>query len=102
MPGIRVIPFGHIGDGNIHFNLSQPVGMDAAAFLALWNEMERLVCDIAQAFGGSFSAEHGIGRLKRDSLGRYKSDVELSLMRALKRTLDPANILNPGKVVDPG
>ena len=102
MPGIRVIPFGHIGDGNIHFNLSQPVRMDAAAFLALWNEMERLVCDIAQAFGGSFSAEHGIGRLKRDSLGRYKSDVELSLMRALKRTLDPANILNPGKVVDPG
>lgn len=102
VPGIRVVPFGHIGDGNIHFNLSQPVGMDPAAFLALWDRMERLVCDIAHDLDGSFSAEHGIGRLKRDALDRYKSDVELSLMRALKRTFDPANILNPGKVIDPG
>jgi D-lactate dehydrogenase (cytochrome) len=102
VPGIRVVPFGHVGDGNIHFNLSQPVGMDPAAFLALWDKMERLVCDIAHEFDGSFSAEHGIGRLKRDALDRYKSEVELSLMRALKRTLDPGNILNPGKVIDPG
>ena len=101
LPGVRVVPFGHIGDGNIHFNLSQPVGMDPGAFLALWEPMECLVSDIAQELGGSFSAEHGIGRLKREALGRYKSDVELSLMRALKRTFDPANIMNPGKVVDP-
>ncbi|MFO1154017.1 MAG: FAD-binding oxidoreductase [Rhodospirillales bacterium] len=101
LPGIRVVPFGHIGDGNIHFNLSQPVGMEAAAFLALWDKMEHLVSDIAQGMGGSFSAEHGIGRMKRDALGRYKSDVELSLMRSLKQTFDPGNILNPGKVVDP-
>lgn len=99
--GIRPVPFGHIGDGNVHFNLSQPVGMDPAAYLALWDEMEHLVSDIAWELGGSFSAEHGIGRLKRRALRRYKSEVELSVMRALKRILDPLDILNPGKVVDP-
>ncbi|MFO1127197.1 MAG: FAD-binding oxidoreductase [Rhodospirillales bacterium] len=101
LPGIRPVPFGHIGDGNVHFNLSQPVGMDPAAYLALWDEMEHLVSDIAWELGGSFSAEHGIGRLKRRALRRYKSEVELSVMRALKRILDPLDILNPGKVVDP-
>ncbi len=99
MPGIRVVPFGHFGDGNIHFNLSQPVGADPKAFLAEWDRFDRIVADIATGLGGSFSAEHGIGRLKRVDMTRYKSDVEMDLMRALKRALDPRNIMNPGKVV---
>lgn len=101
MPGIRVCAFGHVGDGNIHFNLSQPVDLERAAFLARWDELERIVSDITHDLGGSFSAEHGVGQLKRGPLNRYKSPVELGLMRAIKRTLDPANIMNPGKVVDP-
>ncbi len=99
MPGIRVVPFGHFGDGNIHFNLSQPLGADTRAFLAEWDRFDRIVADIATDLGGSFSAEHGIGRLKRVDMTRYKSDVEIDLMRALKRALDPNNIMNPGKVV---
>lgn len=99
MPGIRVVPFGHLGDGNIHFNLSQPVGADSRAFLAEWDRFDRIVADIATGLGGSFSAEHGIGRLKRIDMTRYKSDVEIDLMRTLKRALDPKNIMNPGKVV---
>jgi len=99
MPGIRVVPFGHLGDGNIHFNLSQPVGADTQAFLAEWDRFDRIVADIATGLGGSFSAEHGIGRLKRVDMDRYKSDVEMDLMRTLKRALDPKNIMNPGKVV---
>ena len=99
MPGIRVVPFGHFGDGNIHFNLSQPVGADPKAFLAEWDRFDRIVADIATGLGGSFSAEHGIGRLKRVDMTRYKSDVEMDLMRALKRAIDPRNIMNPGKVV---
>jgi FAD/FMN-containing dehydrogenase len=99
MPGVRVCDFGHFGDGNIHFNLSQPVGMDKAAFLARWEEFNRIVHDIVAGMGGSISAEHGIGLLKRDELAAYKDPVALDLMRALKRTLDPRNILNPGKVL---
>lgn len=99
MPGIRVVAFGHFGDGNIHFNLSQPVGAERAAFLAEWDRFDRIVADIAAALGGSFSAEHGVGRLKRADMSRYKSPVELDLMRAVKRALDPADIMNPGKVV---
>jgi FAD/FMN-containing dehydrogenase len=99
MPGIRVVPFGHFGDGNIHFNLSQPVGADPKTFLAEWDRFDRIVADIATGLGGSFSAEHGIGRLKRVDMTRYKSDVEMDLMRALKRAIDPRNIMNPGKVV---
>ncbi|MGZ8409284.1 MAG: FAD-binding oxidoreductase [Hyphomicrobium sp.] len=102
LPGIRVVAFGHVGDGNIHFNLSQPVGADPAAFLADWDRFDRIVSDIATALGGSFSAEHGIGRLKQVDMTRYKSEVELDLMRTLKRALDPAGIMNPGKVVPPG
>ena len=101
LPGIRVVAFGHLGDGNIHFNLSQPVGMDRQAFLGKWDDLERLVCDIAADLGGSFSAEHGIGELKRASLLRYKSPVEIDLMRRVKRALDPQNIMNPGKVLFP-
>lgn len=99
MPGIRVCAFGHLGDGNIHFNLSQPRGMDRAVYMAQWDRLERIVSDIAASLDGSFAAEHGIGELKRESLLRYKSDVEIELMRRLKRTLDPGGIMNPGKVL---
>lgn len=99
MPGLRVCAFGHFGDGNIHFNLSQPVGMDKEAFLAEWGRFNHLVHDIVNAMGGSISAEHGVGLIKRDELKLYKDPVALDLMRALKRTLDPQNILNPGKVI---
>jgi FAD/FMN-containing dehydrogenase len=102
LPGIRVVAFGHVGDGNIHFNLSEPIGADTAAFLGEWDRIGRIVSDIANDLGGSFSAEHGIGRLKQEDMTRYKSKVELDLMRALKRTFDPADIMNPGKVVPPG
>ncbi|HJW42149.1 MAG TPA: FAD-binding oxidoreductase [Rhizomicrobium sp.] len=97
--GARPVAFGHIGDGNIHFNFSAPAGSDGEAFLARWEEIQRIVHDIVHSFGGSISAEHGIGVQKRDQLARYKSETELDLMRTLKRTLDPNNILNPGKIV---
>jgi FAD/FMN-containing dehydrogenase len=99
LPGIRVVAFGHVGDGNIHFNLSQPVGADRHAFLSQWDRLERIVSDIAVRLGGSFSAEHGVGEMKRDSLLRYKSPVEIDLMRAIKRAFDPKDIMNPGKVL---
>ena len=99
MPGARPMPFGHLGDGNIHFNIQAAKGADMAHFLARWDEIARIVHDIVRGFGGSFSAEHGIGVMKRGELKRYKSPVEIDLMRALKRTLDPKNILNPGKLV---
>ena len=98
-PGIRWVPFGHVGDGNIHFNLYQPEEMDGGAFLARQAEMNRIVHDIVAELGGSFSAEHGIGRLRRDDMARYKPPVELELMRRIKQAIDPANIMNPGKVV---
>ena len=101
LPGIRVVAFGHLGDGNIHFNLSQPVGMDRLAYLAEWDRIERLVSDIAIELDGSFSAEHGIGELKRAGLLRYKSGIEIEVMRRLKRALDPKNIMNPGKIIAP-
>jgi FAD/FMN-containing dehydrogenase len=99
IPGARPVSFGHIGDGNIHFNFSAPVHGDPAAFLARWDEIQRIVHDIVREFGGSISAEHGIGVQKRDQLAHYKDPIEMELMRTLKRTLDPNNILNPGKVV---
>jgi FAD/FMN-containing dehydrogenase len=99
VPGCRPVPFGHLGDGNIHFNVSQPVGADAEAYLARWHDMNALVHGIAAKFGGSISAEHGIGVLKRDLLPDVKDPVALALMRTLKRTLDPNGILNPGKVL---
>ncbi|MGD0722065.1 MAG: FAD-binding oxidoreductase [Roseiarcus sp.] len=98
-PGARVVAFGHLGDGNIHFNVSQPVGADKAAFLAQWEEANEIVHGIVADFRGSISAEHGIGRLKRDLLGRTKDPVSLEVMRALKATLDPHGIMNPGKVL---
>lgn len=99
VPGCRPMPFGHLGDGNIHFNVSQPEGADKDAFMALWNEVNELVHGIVTSFGGSISAEHGIGRLKRHLLPEVKEAVELDLMRSLKRMLDPNGILNPGKVL---
>ena len=99
MPGIRPVPFGHIGDGNVHFNLSQPPGMDTAVYLARWDEFNRIVHDIVAGLDGGISAEHGLGRMKRDEITRYKSPVEMELMRSLKRVLDPKNIMNPGKLV---
>ncbi len=99
LPGARPVPFGHVGDGNIHFNISQPTDMAREDFIALWEEVNALVHDIVVALGGSISAEHGIGRMKVDELARYKDPVALDLMRTLKKSLDPNNILNPGKVV---
>jgi len=99
VPGARPVPFGHLGDGNIHFNISVPKGGDGEAFLARWDEVSRAVHDLVHEFHGSISAEHGIGFMKRDELPRYKSAAEMDVMRALKRMLDPNDILNPGKVV---
>ena len=99
IPGVRPVPFGHVGDGNIHYNVSQPVGADKEAFLARWYEVNEVVDDVVAKLGGSISAEHGIGVMKRDLLPDVKDPVALNLMRTLKRTLDPNNILNPGKVV---
>ena len=99
IPGVRPVPFGHVGDGNIHYNVSQPVGADKEAFLARWYEVNAVVDDVVAKLGGSISAEHGIGVMKRDLLPGVKDPVALNLMRTFKRTLDPNNILNPGKVV---
>ncbi|MDQ0448419.1 FAD-binding oxidoreductase [Methylobacterium aerolatum] len=101
MPGLRPCGFGHFGDGNIHFNLSQPVGMDREAFLAHWERFNRIVHDIVTELGGSIAAEHGVGLIKRAELARYGDPVALDLMRTLKASLDPLNLLNPGKVVPP-
>src|SRR5467141_848584 len=99
IPGSRPVPFGHLGDGNIHYNISQPVGADAQAFLARWDEMNEAVHQVVAKFGGSISAEHGVGVLKRKLLPLLKDPVALDVMGLLKRTLDPKDILNPGKVV---
>lgn len=101
LPGVRPVPFGHLGDGNIHFNLCPPERMDRNAFLARRPEMNRLVHDIVAELGGSISAEHGLGQLKREEITRYKSAVELDLMRRIKAALDPRDIMNPGKLVPP-
>jgi FAD/FMN-containing dehydrogenase len=98
-PGAPLVTFGHLGDGNLHYNLAAPPGVDPTAFLAHADSANRIVHDLVAAFGGSISAEHGIGQQKREELKRCKSTVELDLMRALKATLDPAGILNPGKVL---
>jgi FAD/FMN-containing dehydrogenase len=99
IPGARPLPFGHLGDGNIHYNVSQPIGADKADFLKRWDEMNAAVFAVVKKYGGSISAEHGIGVLKRDLLPSVKDPVALDLMRNLKRMLDPKGILNPGKVL---
>ena len=99
IPGARPFPFGHLGDGNIHFNISQPIGMDKAAFLGLWDTVNAEVFAVVAEFGGTVSAEHGIGRLKRDLLRKVKSPIEIDLMRRIKASFDPNGIMNPGKVL---
>ncbi|MCX5497374.1 FAD-binding oxidoreductase [Kaistia dalseonensis] len=99
VPGCRPVPFGHLGDGNIHFNISQPIGADKEAYLARWEEMNALVHGIVATYGGSISAEHGIGRLKRDLLPGVKGPVAMAMMRGIKDSFDPNGILNPGKML---
>ena len=97
--GVRVVTFGHIGDGNVHYNVSAPEGVAPGAFVMHTAEINRIVHDSVARVGGSISAEHGLGQLKRDEIQRYKSPLELELMRKLKRALDPHGIMNPGKVL---
>jgi len=98
-PGLRIVAFGHIGDGNLHYNQSQAAAGLNAAFLAAQPTVNRIVHDLVDELGGSISAEHGIGQLKRDELLRHKSPVEIEMMRAIKRVLDPQGLMNPGKVL---
>jgi D-lactate dehydrogenase (cytochrome) len=100
IPGSRPVPFGHLGDGNIHYNVSQPAGGgDSKAFLARWHDVNAVVFEIVLKMGGSISAEHGIGVMKRDELPDVKDKVAIELMRGIKAMLDPLNIMNPGKVL---
>jgi FAD/FMN-containing dehydrogenase len=99
LPGIRPMAFGHVGDGNIHFNLTQPEDADRHAYLARWQEFNDLVHSVVRELAGSISAEHGVGRLKRDEITHYKAPIEIELMRRVKRALDPYGIMNPGKLV---
>lgn len=100
IPGVRLVNFGHLGDGNLHYNVQCPAGVDAPAFLRDWEEkVNTIVYDAVDRFGGSISAEHGIGSLKVDTLPEYKSPPALAMMRVIKQALDPQNILNPGRVV---
>ncbi len=99
IPGSRPVPFGHIGDGNIHMNLEQPEGMDPAAFLARSHDIMDCVNAIVRDLDGSFSAEHGIGRLKTDMMEEWRGGAELAAMRAIKAALDPKGLMNPGKVL---
>ena len=101
VPGIRPCSFGHMGDGNLHFNFSQPVGMDGKAFMALEPQVNAAVYEVVARLDGSISAEHGIGQLKAGLLTRVKDPVALEMMRAIKAALDPNGILNPGKVLVP-
>ena len=98
-PGARPVPLAHFGDGSVHYNIAQPEGMAKESFLALWDDMTRAVQEIVVGLGGSISAEHGIGQMKRADLARVKSEVEMDLMRRIKSALDPKGILNPGKVL---
>jgi FAD/FMN-containing dehydrogenase len=99
MGDARVMAFGHMGDGNLHFNVTQPQAMDKQAYLDTWREMNAAVFAVVLKHGGSISAEHGIGRLKREHMREIKSPVELQMMQDVKRLLDPNGILNPGKVL---
>ena len=100
LPSCRPVPFGHVGDGNLHFNCMAPVGWDKARFMAAAPAISAAVYDLVVKFGGSISAEHGIGRMKVEELAHYRGKVELDTMRAIKRALDPANLMNPGKVLE--
>jgi FAD/FMN-containing dehydrogenase len=99
IPGSRPVPFGHMGDGNIHMNLMQPTGMDAAAFLARGHDIMDAVNAVVRDLDGSFSAEHGVGRLKTDMMEDWRGGAELDLMRRIKAAVDPRGLMNPGKVL---
>ncbi|RMQ43350.1 putative oxidoreductase [Pseudomonas cichorii] len=99
-PGVRNFTFGHLGDGNLHYNVAHPPGSTVEAHMARYAELSERVHDSVQAHGGSISAEHGIGQRKLEILARYKSPLELDLMRRIKQALDPHNLLNPGKVLE--
>jgi FAD/FMN-containing dehydrogenase len=98
-PGVRPVTFGHVGDGNLHYNIARPESSTEQAWLTETKAVQRIVHDSVAGFGGSISAEHGLGQLKREEILRYKSAVEMDLMRAIKKTLDPLGIMNPGKVL---
>jgi len=98
-PGVRPVTFGHLGDGNLHYNIARPESFTEQAWLEETKPVQRIVHDSVARFGGSISAEHGLGQLKREEILRYKSAVEMDLMRAIKKTLDPLGIMNPGKVL---
>jgi FAD/FMN-containing dehydrogenase len=101
-PGVRFVNFGHLGDGNLHYNVQAPLGIDAQTFLAEHEDaVNTVVFDSVHAFNGSISAEHGVGSMKVDKLLKYKSPIALALMRNIKRALDPNNLMNPGRVVRP-
>lgn len=98
-PGVRIVCFGHLGDGNLHYNQSKPVAQDNQAFIAQTEAVNRIVHDLVHELDGSISAEHGLGQLKREEILRYKSEVEMNMMRAIKQALDPSGLMNPGKVL---
>ncbi|HEY6722000.1 MAG TPA: FAD-linked oxidase C-terminal domain-containing protein, partial [Burkholderiales bacterium] len=98
-PGVRMVTFGHLGDGNLHYNVSAPEGVAPEGFVRQTAAINLIVHDSVARFGGSISAEHGLGQLKREEIRRYKSPIELELMRTVKRALDPHGIMNPGKVI---
>jgi D-lactate dehydrogenase (cytochrome) len=98
-PGCRMVTFGHLGDGNLHYNVSAPLGRNDESFLTEQIAINRIVHDRVYHFGGSISAEHGLGALKREEILRYKSGTEMAMMLAIKRALDPLNLMNPGKVI---
>ena len=99
LPECRPVPFGHVGDGNIHFNIAQPENETKESFTARTGAVNRLVHDVVARFGGSISAEHGIGQLRRSELHHRKPAAELDLMRRIKRLVDPDDLMNPGKLV---
>ncbi len=98
-PGARVVCFGHMGDGNLHYNVTQPISADSVKFLQLWSRMNRCIHNLVMYYQGAFSAEHGIGQLKREELRTFKSPVALDIMQGIKQKLDPLGIMNPGKIL---
>ena len=98
-PGVRIVAYGHVGDGNLHYNISKPIGSDDAPFKAQHEAIMQLIYDATTGLNGSISAEHGIGQAKRNAARHYKDPLELELMRAIKTTLDPKGVMNPGKVL---